>query len=203
MTTPKRTGRPKRSAADGQSAPRERIVDAARAEFAAKGFRGATLRSIAAAAGVDVALIAHYFGSKAGLFAETLDLPPDAVATVTRALASPPDQLAHALTAAYLGLWESPSTGPQLLAVVRAALADDQLGHRMTSAIMGTAAGAAIAPLVAGRELGFQLAMSHLVGVAVQRHVVPGSAASQLDFDELVARVAPAIDIHLRKPDVR
>lgn len=46
---------------------RARIRDAAMAEFAAKGYRGATMRGIAAAAGVSLGLVQHHFGTKDGL----------------------------------------------------------------------------------------------------------------------------------------
>lgn len=46
----------------------ERILDAAEQEFAARGFPGARLREIAVAAGVQPALIHHYFGDKQGLY---------------------------------------------------------------------------------------------------------------------------------------
>jgi AcrR family transcriptional regulator len=46
---------------------RARIRDAAMAEFGDKGFRGATMKSIADAAGVSVGLVQHHFGTKDGL----------------------------------------------------------------------------------------------------------------------------------------
>lgn len=46
---------------------RARIRDAAMLEFGTKGFKGATMRSIAAAAGVSLGLVQHHFGTKAGL----------------------------------------------------------------------------------------------------------------------------------------
>jgi AcrR family transcriptional regulator len=46
---------------------RARIRDAALEEFAAKGVRGATVRGIAARAGVSPALVQHHFGTKDGL----------------------------------------------------------------------------------------------------------------------------------------
>ncbi|MFC5815205.1 TetR/AcrR family transcriptional regulator [Nonomuraea harbinensis] len=46
---------------------RARIRDAALAEFAERGFKGATLKAVADAAGVSVGLVQHHFGSKEGL----------------------------------------------------------------------------------------------------------------------------------------
>lgn len=49
---------------------RTKILDAAVAEFGAKGFAGARVADIAARAGVNVQLISYYFGGKAGLYEE-------------------------------------------------------------------------------------------------------------------------------------
>src|SRR5271169_5940979 len=59
-------GRPKQSD-DGVKA-RGRLLDAAEALFAERGFYGVTTRKVANAAGVDVALIYYHFKSKSSLF---------------------------------------------------------------------------------------------------------------------------------------
>lgn len=51
---------------------KKRILDAAASEFAAKGFDGARLGTIARAADVQQALIHHYFADKEGLHAEVV-----------------------------------------------------------------------------------------------------------------------------------
>jgi AcrR family transcriptional regulator len=55
----------------------QRILDAARQEFATRGFDGATIRGIAAAAGVDASLVMQHFGSKGALFNAAVQLPAD------------------------------------------------------------------------------------------------------------------------------
>jgi AcrR family transcriptional regulator len=60
--------RKERSAVDSK----RRILEAAQAEFAAKGFDGARLGTIARAAEVQQALIHHYFGDKEGLHGEVV-----------------------------------------------------------------------------------------------------------------------------------
>lgn len=52
---------------------KRRLLDAAEAEFAAKGFAGARLRDVAATAGVQQALIHHYFVDKDGLYRAVLE----------------------------------------------------------------------------------------------------------------------------------
>lgn len=59
-------------------ATREKLLTAARQAFAEKGYAGASVRDIAAAASVHPALVAYHFGSKQGLFQRVID---DAIAT--------------------------------------------------------------------------------------------------------------------------
>src|ERR671925_1009828 len=81
---------------DGGGA-REAILDAARGHFAAHGFEGATLRAIARDAGVDPALVSYYFGSKSGLFVESLPLPVNPARAIEAALAEGTDDLGERL----------------------------------------------------------------------------------------------------------
>lgn len=64
-TSPRR-GRPP---GDTAAATRGRVLTAARAELAARGYEATSLRTVAAAAGVALPTLYHHFGSKAGLFA--------------------------------------------------------------------------------------------------------------------------------------
>ena len=52
---------------------KRRLLDAAEIEFAQKGFAGARLRDVATVAGVQQALIHHYFADKSGLYRAVLD----------------------------------------------------------------------------------------------------------------------------------
>jgi AcrR family transcriptional regulator len=61
----------------GPQKTRGAIVDAARREFVSSGYANTTIRSVARTAEVDPALVYHYFGDKAQLFAATLELPFD------------------------------------------------------------------------------------------------------------------------------
>lgn len=137
-----------RPAAGAPGGAREAILAAARREFAERGFRTATLRSIAGRAGVDPALISHYFANKDGLFAATLDLPEGAADVLADALNHPAAERGPALAHGYLALWESPRTGPQLEALVRSALSSDLAMERIRGLIVdvATAHGVSAAP---------------------------------------------------------
>jgi AcrR family transcriptional regulator len=59
----------------GGADTRTALLDAARVEFAERGYEGATVRRIAERAGVDAAMVNHWFGGKEALFAASIDLP--------------------------------------------------------------------------------------------------------------------------------
>ena len=205
MSKPKRLrpGRPPLSDDEVRTSAsnRERILDVARGEFAAKGFRATTLRSIAALVGVDVALIAHYYRNKEGLFAATLEFPPGTAGLVAQALTGPSGTQAERLTRAYLGLWEDDATGRQLRSLARSAFGDERARLSVEEALLGTVSDPATSLVLEGRRIGFVLAMAQLLGVALQRHLLPGSPTSTLDLEALIARVAHAIAVHLATAD--
>ena len=205
MSKPKRLrpGRPPLSDDEVRTSAsnRERILDVARGEFAAKGFRATTLRSIAALVGVDVALIAHYYRNKEGLFAATLEFPPGTAGLVARALTGPSGTQAERLTRAYLGLWEDDATGRQLRSLARSAFGDERARLSVEEAFLGTVSDPATSLVLEGRRIGVVLAMAQLLGVALQRHLLPGSPTSTLDLEALIARVAHAIAVHLATAD--
>jgi TetR/AcrR family transcriptional regulator len=70
MTPPNQT----ETQADRSAETRSRILDAALTEFAASGLAGARTESIAAAAGVNKALLYYYFESKEKLYAAALEM---------------------------------------------------------------------------------------------------------------------------------
>lgn len=195
--TGERTGRP----TGGDGSNKQRILDAARAEFAANGFRTATMRSIAARAGFDVALLAHYFGNKDGLFAATMALPEGALRMLVHALSGPLETQGQRLTRGYLMLWEDPATGRQMQVLARSALSNEAASARMQALLTGALAGPDIAALLAGRRTGFTLAVTQLLGVAMARYVIGLPQLAELDFEDLVARTAPVVHLHLTTPD--
>ncbi|HXW06187.1 MAG TPA: TetR/AcrR family transcriptional regulator [Vicinamibacterales bacterium] len=96
---PRPPGRPRRDAASS----RQRLLDAAAAEFAAHGFAGASVDRIAAAAGLNKAMIYYHFASKAGLYGEILRDMFGAVSVEVRAVAAssePPPQKIRAFVEA-------------------------------------------------------------------------------------------------------
>ncbi|WP_319194774.1 TetR family transcriptional regulator [Streptomyces sp. DK15] len=94
-------GRPR-----GNPPTRESIVQPARALFLEHGYRRTTLRAVAAAAGVDPALISYHFGSKKGLFADVMQFQCATALTVDDVLGGDPATLPGRLIDAVTDLWE-------------------------------------------------------------------------------------------------
>lgn len=159
------------------------------------------MRSIAAAAQVDIALLAHYFGNKDGIFAATIELPGDAHAALTAVLTSPGRQQGERLTRYYLGLWENPDTSEQMRVLARSATSNERATQRLHELVTGAVTDPSVATLLAGRRVGFTLAMSHLFGVALARYLTLLPPLADLDLETVISRTVPAVQLHLDTPD--
>ncbi len=177
----------------GDSGTRDAILDAALALFSERGYDGAPIRAIAADAGVDPALIRHFFGDKHTLFATVV---ADRTAIPERLAAATGGDLTTAgrsLTDAYLRLWDEPDTRPILLALVRSAITSEHAGQMLRDAL-GARSPALSDPALA-RRVG--LAGAHLFGIAVTRHVIRLPHIAELSHEELVDEAAPTIQRYL------
>jgi AcrR family transcriptional regulator len=182
----------------GNQQTRQTIVDAASKVFAIKGFRGATVRAIADAAGVDVSMIAHYFGTKQGLFLATLEFPNQAPERFLSTLSGAPDELGERLTRAYLEFWENPETQRQMIIAIKTALTHDEVMEHSRPVITDMIAKAVLTELPGPHpEQRFGFAMAHLLGVAIARYVSKVPPLAEMDLDEVIVHTAPAIQLHL------
>ena len=173
------------------------ILAAAQAEFGAKGYHQATIRGIAAGAGVDPALIHHYFGTKDDLFAASIDLPLRPADIAETILAGGLDSAGRNITTLFFTVWENPKTRDPLMAILRGAFSTEQ-GAAVLREFFGTAMLGRVAPQI-GRpdaELRASLAVSHLIGVAVLRYVVGFPALTNIPVEQLVDTLAPRIQAY-------
>jgi AcrR family transcriptional regulator len=189
----RRRGRPR-----GRSDARERILAAATEEFGESGYDAATVRAIAARAGVDSALVHHYFGTKADLFAATVDIPirPDRAIPVI--LAGPRDEVGEAVVRFVLEQLERPEARKRAVALLRSALgnrlATPLLAGFLQRELIGRIAGALDVPDAALRA---SLVGSQIAGLLIARYVVQLPALADASVDELVARVGPTVQRYL------
>lgn len=191
MTRPSRGRRP------GGPDTRAAVLAAARQSFAEKGFRGTTIRAVAAEAGVDPSLVHHYFGSKDTLFVSAMELPVDPRAVLLAVIDGPVDQAAERLLGAFLGVWDDPALQPVLLTVVRSAL--EPGGHRMFSEgflpVIVQPVGVALG--LDRPEHRMTLVASQVLGLILMRYVLRVEPLASLPAPVLIATYAPTLQRYL------
>ena len=173
------------------------ILATAREEFAGKGYAAASVRGIARSAGVDPALVHHYFGTKEQVFVAAMELPIAPAELVPHILDGPVDRLGERLVRTFLGMWARPDFRAPMLGMLRSAMTGEQgaamLREFVGSALLGRIA-AAIGPV---DPLRLQAAAAQMVGVVILRHVVRIEPMASVAEDDLVALVAPAVQRYL------
>jgi AcrR family transcriptional regulator len=201
---PRRRGRAVRTGRRaGDSGTREAILRAATEQFAERGYDGATIRAIAAAAGVDPALVHHFYGTKERLFAAAMQLPFVPSEAITAALADrPAGQPAGAhLVRSALSLWDSPGVREAFVGILRSALTSDQAAAMLREFVTGAIL-TPVASLAGGADpeqtpFRTSLVGSHMLGLAVARYVLQLPPVATADAETLAAAVGPAIDRYL------
>jgi AcrR family transcriptional regulator len=191
-----RRGR-RRISPDGADA-RTQIVEAARAEFADRGYDATSLRAVARLAGVDPALVHHYFANKADLFAATVDVPIRPDLLVAEILRGPRDAIGATIVRAIVTQLDSRPTRDAMLALLRTALGHEfaarMLRQFMVREVLGRVASELDTP---DSELRASLAASQIVGLIIARYGIRLDALADASPDEVVARVGPIVQWHL------
>jgi AcrR family transcriptional regulator len=185
----------------GATVTREAILDAARRRFSAVGYEPTSIRAVAADAGVNAALVMHFFGSKEALFREAIAWPFDLAELAPQLLSPGPGGLGRRLVRTFFTLWDASETGRPLLALLRSAMGDEDFARLLREFVV-TQLFWPLADTIAGpdRELRVELCASHMLGVALMRYVLRAEPVASASIDELVTRIGPAIDGYLAPP---
>jgi AcrR family transcriptional regulator len=179
-------------ARDG-AATRSAILATARAQFGNHGFERTTIRSIASAAGVDPALVMHYFGSKAELFAAAsrFDITFPDLADVA------PERVADVLLPMFVAVW-----GPEgpFLPLLRAAATNRAAADALLEVFVDRVAPAlaAVVPDRAAERAG--LVGSQLLGLAVARYILCIPSLADMDDANLIEWLRPVFTRYLADP---
>ncbi|TQM29045.1 TetR family transcriptional regulator [Nocardia bhagyanarayanae] len=174
-------------------ATRAAILEAARARFAAEGFRRATIRAIAADAAIDPSMVMRYFGSKDGLFAAAVDIDlelPDLAA-------AEPDTLGELLIRRFLAIWED-QQNTVLLILLRSSITDDAVSDRFRQVFAEQVLPAVLRfgdPADAPRRSG--LVVTQLLGLALCRYVLRLPPVVAMTPPQLIADIAPTLQRYL------
>jgi AcrR family transcriptional regulator len=182
-------------------------LDAARTLFAERGYNAATIRGIAAAAGVDPALVHHYYGTKEKLFAAAMRLPvvPSEYIGAALAPAARPEGtgIGEHIVRTALTLWESQGLMETFLGLFRSAVADERaavmLREFVTESILGAMGRAVGLDALPAAEAQYRagLAASQMVGLAVTRLVLSFPAVTGAGVDDLARAIGPAVERYL------
>jgi AcrR family transcriptional regulator len=192
----RRTGR-----RPGGADTRGAVLEAARAEFGARGYDKASMRGIARVAGVDAALLHHYFGSKEQLFLAALDFPIDPAAVVQLITSGEPDRIGERLVRFLLTIWGQPEILDRLLAVLRTAVGSEQIAALLRDFMVRELVVRLAAELdVENPELRAELVLSQILGLAVARYVLRAEPIASATEEELVPLLAPTFQRYLAGP---
>ena len=182
----------------GASGTRDRIADAARRLFAEQGFDRTSIRAVAAEAGVDPALVHHYFGTKQRLFVEAVDFPIDAVRAIESLAVDDVDHVGERLVRFALQLWDDPLVLPRLLGVLRSAVTDPEAAKLLGVLFTRQGPVQLLHAIDADQpDLRAELVGTQLVGLAVARHVLRVEPLASADHETIVAAVGPTMQRYL------
>lgn len=186
----------------GNPDTREAILAAARSAFAERGFDKASIRAIATAAGVDPALIHHYFGTKEQLFLAAMQVPFDPGAMVAHVLGEGRAGAGERLIRTMLSAWDSPA-GAAVVALVRSAMANEAfarvLREFVTHGILRRIAKEfRLDPAEAG--LRTNLVASQVVGLIMVRHIIRLEPVASTPAEVLVPVVGATVQRYLTEP---
>jgi AcrR family transcriptional regulator len=166
--------------------------------LAAVGVERASIRAIAADAGVDPALIYHYFATKDQLITAALSPPVDP-AELLAGIDEAPEEAGAELVRRVLTMWETdPAARELMVALLRAAISHDDaaavlrevLGARILAPLQGLV-------LPEERALRTSLVASQIAGMLLARYVVGLPAVRDAAPEDLVRSVGPAIQHYL------
>jgi AcrR family transcriptional regulator len=178
---------------------RGEILDAARRSFAERGFRGTTVRGVATAAGVDSALVHHYFGTKSDLFLAAAAVPVDPRALLGAVFDGGTPGAAARLLSTMLGVWDQSEMQDRMVALVRSGLGGDPAGERLLRDAVSQLILATVREHLPPGEgdLRAVLVASQLVGLIVTRYVLRLPPMATLPRERVVELVAPNVQRYL------
>jgi AcrR family transcriptional regulator len=198
--------------ANGADAPRRRgrrpggtdtraeLLDAARIEFAQRGYEGATVRVIADRAGVDPAMVNHWFGGKEALFSEALQLPVNPAEVMTAIMPGDPERLGERIVGQFLTIWDQTGGGP-MATILRSIASHDDAARMLREFIGNVMVKRVVAAVAPDRpDLRAGLVGSQLFGMGLVRYVLKLEPLASADHATVIGAVAPNLQRYLTGP---
>jgi AcrR family transcriptional regulator len=174
------------------------ILRAARKLFAVRGYEGATMRAIAAEAGVDAALVVHFFGSKAGLLEAAVDWPFDPEVEMSKLLADGRHPVGRRLAELFVRAWDEEGTRDPILTLIEAASTEPQAAALLSEFLRRRLYGHLMERLgVDHADLRAELTVSQLIGLGMARYVLRFEPLASAEPDQIVDWIAPTLQRYL------
>jgi AcrR family transcriptional regulator len=185
----------------GGSDTRAALVDAARTVFIEQGYDGATVRAIAARAGVDAAMVNHWFGGKEGLFAEAvLKLPFNPRDVADHLVQGSVENLGERIARTFLTTWDN-TGGGVFTALVRSVTSHDQAGHVLRDFMVKHIVERVLRTTGTDDvEFRATLIATQLVGMGLIRYVAQFEPLASTDIETMVAAVGPTLQRYISGP---
>jgi AcrR family transcriptional regulator len=184
----------------GATETREQIAVAARSLFAELGYERASFRRIAAAAGVDPALVVHFFGSKEDLFRQVMVLPAAVGDALDRLAEGPRETVGRRLAELVVGSLENPASRAVVLGRIRCATTHPDAAALVRETVTRDLLRVASALTDDRPDTRAVLAGAHVVGLAFARYVVLLEPLASMSPPEVVELVAPTFQHYLVEP---
>lgn len=177
---------------------RAALIAAAREVFVEKGYDGATVRAIAAKAGVDAAMVNHWFGGKEGLFAQSvLQLPFDPSEVLKRLLDGPVEEAGERIIRNFVTIWDA-TGGGTFAALIRSVTSQQEVANALKSFFVNAIFKNLLTEIGAEqRELRATLCATQMVGLGIVRYVVHFEPLASTDLDTVVKAIAPNMQRYL------
>lgn len=192
--TDKTTGVRRRGRRPGGTDTREALLNAAREVFIEQGFDGATVRTIAGRAGVDAAMVNHWFGGKDGLFAEAvLKLPFKPQEIIEILVASPADEIGETIVRTFLSRWDE-SGGGVFTALVRSIASHEEAAAMLRDFFFKHVFKGVIGKYAPdNHDFRATLIATQLVGLGMVRYVARFEPLASADIDMIAPAIAPTL----------
>jgi AcrR family transcriptional regulator len=189
----KRPGRP-----PGTSDTRDRILASARELFARNGIDKTSIRAVAAAAGVDPALVHHYYGTKTKLFAAAIHIPIDPMDVIGPLRETPVEELGSKLPSILLSLWDS-ELGSGFIAMLRSILAGNEVSliRSFLQEVIAVEVGSRVDNPPGSGRIRVQFVASQLVGVVMARYILELEPFKSLPVEQIAETIAPNLQRYL------
>jgi AcrR family transcriptional regulator len=184
----------------GAGGTRDKILAAARSDFGEGGYETATIRGIAARAGVDPALVLHYFGSKEGVFRAAIEMTIEPAQFLPPLLAPGLDGLGERLVRFFLDTWDAPE-GSLFLALIRSVVTNEDAAAQLRGFVTEEVLGRLARALELDQpRLRATLAASQLVGLAMLRYVVKVEPLASASATDIATLLGPTLQRYLTDP---